>query len=158
MLRISKKISNDIKVEFGLDKFAVLHIEKGNVVNSLLLSDILSLSIEYAYKYVGISEVSDILHTEIKTKSIKKNIQRKRVIINANLIACNTSQTINGFALPSLHYGFWFINWTKAELMRLYKQVRKLLTNFFYHHPKSNPHQLRMSRMEGGRGIVSILD
>ena len=58
-------------MEFGLDKCAVLHIKTGNVVNSPLLEDIPSLGIENAYKYLGISEASENIHTEIKYKATK---------------------------------------------------------------------------------------
>jgi len=69
-----------------------------------LLSDIPSLDIEDAYKYLGISEASDILHTEIKTKATKEVIQQTRSILNANVTACNTTQAINAFTLPITYF------------------------------------------------------
>ena len=50
-------------------------------------SDTLSLGIEDAYKYLNISEASDILHTEIKIKATKEFIRRTRAILNTNLTA-----------------------------------------------------------------------
>ena len=41
---------------------------------SSLLEDIPSLRIEDAYKYSGISEASDILHTKVKSKATKEFI------------------------------------------------------------------------------------
>jgi len=69
-----KRFSDDINMELGLDKCAVLHIKKGNVVDSMLLSDFPSLGIDVAYKNLGITEASDVLHTEIKTKATKEFI------------------------------------------------------------------------------------
>ena len=69
-----KRFNNDIKIDFGLDKCAVLYIEKGSVVDSPLLEDIPSLRIEDAYKYSGISEASEILHTKVKSKATKEFI------------------------------------------------------------------------------------
>jgi len=123
-----------------------------------LLSDSPSLGIEDTYKYLGISESFDILHTEIKTKATKEFVWRTIAILNANLKTCNTTQAINGFALPILRYGFGVIDWTKTELMTMDRKVRKLLTKFCYNHPKLNMHRFPMSRKEGSRRITRVLD
>jgi hypothetical protein len=108
--------------------------------------------------HLGISEASNILHDEIKTKATKEFIRRTRAILKANLTARNTAQAINGFATPILRYGFGVLNWTKTELTKMDRKVRKLLTKSKYHHPKSNALRLHTSRAGGGRGIVSVLD
>ena len=145
-------------MSFGIEKCAVLHIEKGKVTNSPLISDIPTLAIEDSYKYLGIVEASDILHDEVKTKTTKEFIRRTRAILKSHLTASNTTQAINGFALPILRYGFGIIRWTKTELTKLDRKVRKLLTANKFHHPKSNTHRLYISRKGGGRGVTSVLD
>ena len=103
-------------------------------------------------------EASEILHDEIKAKTTKEFIRRTRAILTSRLTASNTTQAINGFALPILRYGFGIIPWTKTELMKLDRKVRKILTTNKFHHPKSNTHRLHISRKGGGRGVASILD
>jgi len=57
------RLSDDINMEFGIEKCAVQHIEKVKGVKTPpLLSDIPSLVIEDSYKYLGITEASNILH------------------------------------------------------------------------------------------------
>ena len=156
--QLIKQFSEDIKMSFGIEKCAVMHIEKGKVIDSPLLSDIPTLDIEDSYKYLGVVEASDILHDEVKTKTTKEFIRRTRAILKSHLTASNTTQAINGFALPILRYVFGIIRWTKTELMKLDRKVRKLLTVNKFHHPKSNTHRLYISRKEGGRGVTSVLD
>jgi len=110
-------LSNILKranIGFNIRKTVVAHLLYMDDLNAFL-ADTPSLGIEDACKYLGISEASDILHTEIKTKVTKEFIQQTRVILNTNLTACNTTQAINGFALPILHYGFGVINWAKKN-------------------------------------------
>ena len=64
----------DVQMEFRLDKCVVMHIEKGVVVDSPLISNIPSLDVEDSYKYLGITEASNILYDENKTKSTKEFI------------------------------------------------------------------------------------
>ena len=64
--------SNDIQMDFGLEKCAQLHNKNGIVDNSPFISDIPSLDLEDSYKYFGIIESSDILHEEIKVKVSKE--------------------------------------------------------------------------------------
>jgi hypothetical protein len=153
-----KRFSKDIKMSFGIEKCAVLHIEKGKVTDSPLLSDIPNLDVEDSYKYLGVVEASEILHDEIKAKTTKEFIRRTRAILKSHLTTSNTTQAINGFALPILRYGFGIIRWTKTELTKLDRKVRKLLTATKFHHPKSNTHRLHISRKGGGRGVTSVLD
>ena len=61
-IEIVNKFSNYIRMDFCLDKRAVLHIEKGITSNVLFTSEITNLDPANLYEYVGISESSEILH------------------------------------------------------------------------------------------------
>ena len=60
--------------------------------------------------------------------------------------------------MPIMRYGFGILKWTKTELDKLDRKIRKLLTENGFHHPKSNTHRLYSSRADGGRGICSTHD
>ena len=153
-----KKFSDDIKMDFGIEKCAVLHIEKGKINHSPFESEIPALGPEESYKYLGIAESSDILHDEMKKKAKSEYISRVRAILKSKLNANNTAQALNGYAMPIMRYGFGILKWTKTELAKLDRKIRKLLTENGFHHPKSNIHRLYTNRQDGGRGICSTYD
>ena len=99
-IEIIKKISKDICMDFVLDKCAVLHIEKGKPNYSPSLSEIPKLGPEDSYKYLGISQSSDILHEEVKKKTKSEYISCVRTILKSKITANNTAQAINGYAMP----------------------------------------------------------
>ena len=70
--KIVAKFSKDICMDFGLDKCAVIHTVKGKTINSPILSDIPVLSTEDSYRYLGILEGTDILHTKVKETAKKE--------------------------------------------------------------------------------------
>ena len=69
---VIQEFSNDITMEFGLDKCAVIHMKKGEVVNSPLIRDIPSLSGDDNYKYLGIIQADSILHNKVKENTKKE--------------------------------------------------------------------------------------
>ena len=73
--------SKDIGMEFGIEKCAVLVIEKGNIVKSvgIELPDgkaIKSLQEGESYKYLGLSEAERFLGQEMKLKDSKEYFRR----------------------------------------------------------------------------------
>ena len=53
-------------------------------------------------------------------------------------------------------YSFNVINWTLQELAKLDTKVRRFLTVYKVHHPKSDVDRLYLPRTEGGRGLIQL--
>ena len=104
--------SKDIKMEFGLSKCAVIHIEKGKITNSPCVEGIPLLTSEDNYKYLGILQNDIIIHDKVKEKTRKEYFQRVRGILKMEVNAEYTIDAIKTYAMPILRYGFEVLNWT----------------------------------------------
>ena len=65
-----QEFSDDIKMTFGLDKCAVIHMKKGKIVHSPSVQAIPLLTKDGDYRYLGILQSDNILHDQ--TKQIAK--------------------------------------------------------------------------------------
>ena len=156
--RIIKKFSDDICMDFGLEKCAVIHTTNGKIDNSPYVVGIPLLSSEDSYKYLGILECDNLLHKEVKAAVYKEYLKRLRAILKADLTAKNTVVSIGSFAMPVLRYGFGVLRWTVAELKSMDTKTRKVLAKAKFHHPRSSTHRLYIARKDGGRGLVGVVD
>ena len=157
-IELVKNFSNDIKMDIGLEKCAVLHIEKGILSDEPFTSEISNLDPANSYKYLGISESFDHLYTNIKVKTTSDYVQIVWAMLKAKLTAKNTSQALNSFAMPILRYTFSILRWTKTELLKIDRQIRKIHTSEGLHHLNSNTHRLNLWRISRGRGIGNAYD
>ena len=70
LLNIVRIFSNDISIEFDLDKCATLTITKGKVTETegmnLPKNNIKGLNLDETYKYLGILQADDFKHTQVK--------------------------------------------------------------------------------------------
>ena len=73
-----KEFSDDIKMSFGLEKCAVIHMMNGKIEYSPETKDIPILKGEDSYKCLGILENNKILHKEAKMKAKKEFTKRLR--------------------------------------------------------------------------------
>ena len=94
LLDIIKIFSDDIKMEFGLDKYAKATFIKGKLTktsNIVLNQDtaIKELDQEGTYKYLGINEGDGIHHSKVKEKIRKEYYRRIRVVLKSELNAIN---------------------------------------------------------------------
>ena len=71
-----KEFRDDIKMEFKLEKCAVIQMKVGKIVQSTKVRGIPTLTEEESYKYLGILEHDKILHEKAKIKA-KKSVQRE---------------------------------------------------------------------------------
>lgn len=60
--------------------------------------------------------------------------------------------------MPILIYGFGILSWHITELKAINRKIRKLLAKGKCHHPKSNTHQLYLSRNKGDRGLIGAFN
>ena len=107
-----QEFSNDITMEFGIEKCAVIHMKRGKVVNSPIVTGIPLLTGEENYKYLGILQADQILHEEIKDKTKKEYFGRVRLILRKGISYKNMTSSIRTSVMPTLRYFFGVIGWT----------------------------------------------
>ena len=75
-----QEFSTDIMMIFGLDKIAVIHMQK-KVADSSTVKIIPLLTRDENYKYLGILQAEKILHNQVKDNVKRKYIGRVRLIL-----------------------------------------------------------------------------
>ena len=155
--------SQDIGMEFGIEKCVMLVMEKGKIVKSvgIELPDgkvIKSLQEGESYKYLGILEVDKFLEEKMKLNISKEYIRRIRKVLKSKLNSGNLVHGVKTWAVSLLGYSAAFVCWRKNELQATDRKTRKLFTIYRALHPKSDVHRLYIHRKEGGRGLISIED
>ena len=155
-------VSQDIGMEFGINKCAVLIMkrEKFHYCEGIKLPDgqsIKGLDEGDGHKYLGMLEVDEVKHTEMKEIVTKEYIRRVRKILRSKLNGGNTINAINVRAVAVIRYGAGIIKWTKEELRNTDRKRKLMNMNRALHH-KANVDRLYKKRAEGGRGMISVED
>ena len=153
--------SKDIRMEFGVEKCAVLIMKRGKFIRSegICLPDgqrIKSLEKEEGYKYLSILEADGVNHEQMKEMIRKEYLRRVRNILKAKLNGGNTIQAINSRAVSVIRYAAGIVKWTIDELRTIDTKTRKLLTIYRALHPRADVDRLYFKRREGGRGLISV--
>lgn len=161
LLNTVRIFSNDISMEFGLDKCATLTIHRGEVQQTQGIDlpnkqTIKGLSLEESYKYLGILQADDIKHEQVKKKTSAEYLKRVRKVLKSKLNGGNTIQAINSWAVPVIRYTAGVVDWTQNELDELDRKTRKVMTANHALHPQSDVDRLYMPRKEGGRGLIQV--
>ena len=78
---VIQEFSNNVTMEFGIEKCAVIHMKKGEVVDSPLVNDIPLLIGDKTCKYLGIVQAEPILHDKVKENTKKEYFERVRSIL-----------------------------------------------------------------------------
>jgi hypothetical protein len=115
--------SDDIHVEFGLDKCAKIVFKKGKLVHSQNLvvdinREIQELEHGKTYKYLGIEKSDGIQHQQMKERLKKEYTRRLRIILKSALNAKKIT-AIGILDVPVLRYSFGIINWRLEEIKKL---------------------------------------
>ena len=155
--------SGDIGMEFGIEKCAMLVMEKGKIVKSvgIELPDgkvFKSLQEGESYNYLGILEADKFLEEKMKLNVSKEYIRRLRKVLKSKLNGGNLVRGVNACTVSLLRYSATFVSWRKSELEAIDRKTRKLFTIYRALHPKSDVDRLYIPRKEGGRGFISIKD
>ena len=163
LIQTVRIFSNDIKMEFGIEKCAILVLKRRKVVKSegIKLPDnrkMRSLNANEEYKYLGILQADQIKQKKMKEKVGNEYKRRVRKLLETKLNGQNVINAINTWAIPLLRYSAAFLGWTKEEIHQLDRKTRKLLTMHGGLHPKSNVDRLYIPRKEGGRGLLNVED
>ncbi|KAJ8736966.1 hypothetical protein PYW07_000237 [Mythimna separata] len=160
LLKITETFSSAIRMEFGVDKCAVMHVKRGEIVESVgtQLSDSIhlrSLCSTETYKYLGMSEALGINAADVKRSLKERFFGRLNKVLNSLLSGGNKVRAFNGWVMPVLMYSFGILKWTQTELDGLDRRVRSLLTANRMHHPRSSVMRLYIPRKCGGRGFLN---
>ena len=163
LVQTVRVFSEDIGMEFGIEKCAMLVMEKGKIVKSvgIELPDgkvIKSLEECKSYKYLGILQADKLLEEKMKLNVSKEYITRLRKVLKSKLNGVNFVRGVNPWAVSLLRYSAAFVSWRKSELEAVDRKTRKLFTIYGALHLKSDLDRLYIPRKEGGRGLMSIED
>ena len=140
LVQTVRVFSEDIAMEFGIEKSAMLVMEKGKIVKSvgMELPDgkvIKSLQESESYKYLGILEVDKFLEEKMKLNVSKECIRRLRKFLKSKLNGRNLVRGVNSWAVSLLRYSAAFVSWRKSELEAIYRKIKKLFTIYGALHP-----------------------
>ena len=161
MANTLKTISEDIGMEFGLEKCAKISMKHGKVIEGgdLPLFDgvnIRELDEDEGYKYLGILQ-NDLAQKEDAKATVKREyFRRTRLILKTELNAGNTIRAINTWALPVMRYTAGILEWTVAELQEADRKTRKLLTMNGAFNQHGDVDRLYIDRQHGGKGLLSV--
>ncbi|XP_045503596.1 uncharacterized protein LOC123700429 [Colias croceus] len=157
---ITQNFSNDICMEFGINKCKIQSINKGVVEQApyeLPSHEIIdTVDPVEGYKYLGYTQSQEIHHKEIKKLLQQSFKNRLHKILHTQLNARNTIKAINTFAIPILTYSFGIIRWNQTELATLQRIINTTMTKHRKHHPRSCIQRLTLPKCEGGRGLIDI--
>ena len=156
------RFSCDIGMRFGIEKCGVIIMKRGKMVtcDGIELPDGEKMKgvSEEGYKYLGIVELDGIKEKEMKERFTKEYKRRIKLILKSNLNSRNAISAMNIWAVAVMRYGAGIVKWTKAELEKLDRQTRKIMTMNGALHPKSDVDRLYVARQRGGRGLQSVLE
>ena len=163
LVQTVRVFSEDIGMEFGIEKCAMLVMEKGKIVKSvgIELPDgtvIKSLQEGESYKYLGILEADKYLEEKMKLNVSKEYIRRIGKVLKSKLNGGNLVHGVNTWTVSILRYSAAFASWKKSELQAIDRKTRKLFTIYGALHRKSDVDRLYIPRKEGRRGLISIED
>ena len=101
--------SEDIGMEFGIEKCAILVMKKGKIVKSvdIELPDgkvIKSLQEGESYRYLGILEADKFLEEKMKLNVSKEYIRRLRKVLKSKLNDGNLVRGVNTWPVSLLRY------------------------------------------------------
>ena len=132
--------SKDISMEFGISKCSHVTMKVGKIVSigGMELSSggvIPVLESGKGYKYLGILEADDIMHTEMKDKIKKEYYRRVRQLTSSKLNGGNTARAMNCQTVSLMRYSAGILKWTKYELKAMDRKARKIMTMNRMYHP-----------------------
>ena len=163
MIHTVRIFSDDIGMQFGLDKCATITLKRGKLARGTPVAllggeEVQQLEDDAAYKYLGVLEADDIKHQRMKETVNEEYKKRLKKLLKSKLNSGNLFQAINTWAVSLYRYGAGIIGWTKDELQQADRRTRKLITMYGGMHPRSDVDRLYVEREKGGRGLMNIED
>ncbi|XP_045510128.1 uncharacterized protein LOC123705416 [Colias croceus] len=160
LLKITCDFSSSIGMELGVDKCAVIHVERGKVTTSDDITPsgaahLRVLTEAETYRYLGMSQNICVEGVSVKQDVAEVFCERMTKVFNSYLSGVNKIRAFNTWVMPVLLYTFGVLKWTQTELNALDRKVRTTMTLHRLHHPKSSVMRLYIPRRCGGRGMLS---
>ena len=160
LVRVVDKFSQDIGMEFGIKKCAVLEIKHGKQVScdgiELPSGEVMKEVEVGGYKYLGVLEGACIMTKEMKEMVRKEYMRRVKLVAGSWLNGRNLMQSVNSWAVSVVRYTAGILEWTEAELKTMDVKTRKMLSAKGAFHMNSSVDRLYMKRDVGGRGLISV--
>ncbi|XP_050302196.1 uncharacterized protein LOC126740283 [Anthonomus grandis grandis] len=160
MLHIVEEFSNDIGMQFGLDKCRTLNIIRGKIqpgeYQMQNVQTIEAMGEHEIYKYLGMKQSQTIEQQTMKCELTNEFVKKVRQVLRTNLNSKNIFKALNSYACSALSYSFGVINWSRTDIERLQRKVRALLTKTHNHHPRSATERTMLPRHLGGRGLIDL--
>jgi hypothetical protein len=133
-LQTVKNFSDDIHMEFGLEKCAKITFKRGKLIHSQNLvidinREIQELEQGKMYKYLGTEESEGIQHQQMKERLKQEYRRRLRMILKSELNARNKITAIGALAISVLRYSFGTINWRIEEIKQIDRKTRNIANN-----------------------------
>ena len=156
-----KNVSDDIKVEFGLDKCAKASFKKDKKVSAegIPLNDnqvIQDLDQAETYKFLGMEEGEGVQHHKMKVKVRIEYKRRIKVVLKSELNARNKIAAINTLAVPIILYSYGVIDWKLDEIQDLDRMIRKQLCMNQMLAKKADVDRIYLPCQEGGRSLINL--
>ena len=116
LIQTVRIFSEDIGMQFGIDKCAMLVRKKGRIVKSdgiQLPNDKVIKTLEegQSYKYLGLLEAGEVMVNGMKDKVKKEYYRRVRKVLETKLDSGNVFKAINSRAVSVVRYSAAFLRW-----------------------------------------------
>ena len=118
-----KNFSDDIHMEYGLEKCANITFKRGKLTHSQNFvidtnREIQELEQGKTYKYAMVEESESIQRQQTKERLQHEYSRRLRMILKSELNTRNKITAIGALAVPVLRYSFGIINWRIEEIKK----------------------------------------
>ena len=161
LINTVNNVSNDIKMEFGLDKCAKASFKRGKKVSAegIPLNDnnvIQDLDQAKTYMYLGMEEGEGVKHHKMKVKNRKEYKRRIKLVVKSELNARNKIAAINTLVVPLILYSYGVIDWKLDEMQNLDRMTRKQLCMNQMLAMKADIDSIYLPYQEGGRSLMNL--
>ena len=154
-----KMISEDIGMEFGINKCGTATMKREKLIKSngikLSSGETINEVDEKGYKYLGILELDKAKEKEVKEVLKAEYLRRAKLVMRSKLHGRNKIKATNTWAVSLMRYGAGIIKWSKEELQAIDRKTRKIMTMNKELHPRSDVARIYVARKKGGRGLIS---
>ena len=161
LINTMKNVSDDIKMEFGLDKCAKASFKRGKKVSAegIPLNDnqvIQDLDQAETYEYLALEEGEGVQHHKMKVRIRKEYKRRIKLVLKSELNARNKIAAINTTAVPVILYSYGVIDWKLDEIQDLDRMTRKQLCMNWMLAKKADVDRIYLPCQEGGRSLMNL--
>ena len=146
LVQTARIVSGDIRMEFGIEKCALVNIQRSKVtmIEGIKLPDGNNIKDidEAGYNYLGITEGEEIKHQEMKEKIKKECVKILKAILMSKHNSGNNVKPINTWAVSVIRCSAGIVDWKNSELRNTDGKTRKVLNMYQALHPRSNVDRL----------------